>query len=1760
MAGAAKPKSPDWIRDSLKHLLLHYRDAMKLEYVYEEYFAKEELYNERYKDHIAEVTARKYKDDQGGGIIDTFELAISAIGEVEFENGKHVAGSNWLPTQTSWRKFGLLTGYNMQFQKETVLDMHLVDREGKRLTPGEYNTQIWDNVFKWDSLWHILERKDDIQNYQEEAGEHRNKMSRTLSAHYFTGVPGLAEPGAGAESFMAESGRKQESGFMAMFLGQNDPGEGEQKTRGLLRPPLPDSAARFPAGHDRAGETINDPNSIRSFGPLHGYGQRGAGHVAEIVEQIWKTSVKPWGATAFRKDTPTSQPMYHPMYPATGMMARAFYTDEGAKSEIYGPALGHFLSPQLAYYYKVDKGKAGIVGEIDYDYFVKARGALQAAGAALVDPIMSQGDFAAITLNEHSWGKSDVDVDGVAATNGYVSYYRRIHPDQDGWTSADAEACAIEGDMDACARLAAANPNFDTAQDVRDVVLEGVRNMEHEGRIRDYRRLSHRAGVNKDTVAIASPTGPTQLPRSTAVKIAKGTTAWDARMAAQGIGVVNVPDRVSIYPTLPLESLTTIIGTSGWGSCSPVKQDGTPWYTENEAIKAEWLRLYDDFVAGTGPIAALGKAIEESIIANDDLLKKDKRYLISNEDPESKDVLKARKDLTKEELEYREAMLTASGTDHVDAGHFETIDEARAGALQEDTVMAGKNKWEQALVKEIERILDFYGAGLLDNPTGAQARGLAALGGLTGTGKKAAARPDLAHLTPDAQKVITGYRSLTPFDLQCFLVENIRRVTQHKDAEDKIYGNLIKLRGDPGATISQLKHGNRTDAIREILNLTPAVYGVLVPYIKIYRVDYAESDKAGLKPLIQREMPIPNFMDPGDIEQITKGEYTRPSGWGLESFTWKLDGVQPAEVDNNISANLTFYFQSVRDLFESSRAYDVITKKINYSAGKQQPAPLDLLISAATMQQVLDQKNKKNEAKKAEKKPVTPKSCANFDASEHYNDKYDGHTFRIKVVAGWATPPRAALRAALPDKTSADLERLEEALSATRIGLYLQQVRHDINFNQDGSVKLSIDYQAALTGILTSNKLDVLGPSTQKHVDELEKLNADLKASKTAHGERTAEIKDQKGTAAKDQLKKESSAHKKKLKKLLERKKELINEDKVKKYKRFLKGLYRPSVTSPTTGRQEQAAESGGSAAAMNSTRIYTMVIDQAEAVKTPLHKMTDAKLRRERITKRKSNDPGFDLMSGIGSAGSNVNFLGAVNRTLDMKELSKSTKALAGAMADDYRANLMSRGDVIMISYFYLGDLIDSIIEDNAAIGNKGELAKMIKNPYITFLADVEVTDPLRLYWADNIEETLCGDTAEEEELISQLRAKGSIPPAGEGTKIRINIGSIPIALDQFNIWFKNHVIKSQRNSYYLMHFLKDLCAYLIGPALKQACFESNIVNEIRFDTSIVHFHNKKSKSQLKIHPNTLKQYTVHDLAQAIGETTPNNDIPSPGMSKEQRDKMDMTTGLVLYSTDARPKNRHGDLEEDLKDGIYHHYLGSSAGLVKKINFRRTDQAYLREAKIQRYGHLGAQQLRELYSATIDMVGNTLFKNGQYTYIWPTSMVAGQDDMAKLLGLGGYFLITGVSHKISPSGYDVSVTALQEGMTFSEQEAPVNAKTKADAHDPEKKDGVATDAADKQDAQDQVAEGDQSGAGTNPDAEQPSADEAAAADSAAAPAASGYTREGREERRARRAERKKAREEAAKEAEAETSAEEDPPSTLEILQERHPPPASTSQ
>ena len=83
----------------------------------------------------------------------------------------------------------------------------------------------------------------------------------------------------------------------------------------------------------------------------------------------------------------------------------------------------------------------------------------------------------------------------------------------------------------------------------------------------------------------------------------------------------------------------------------------------------------------------------------------------------------------------------------------------------------------------------------------------------------------------------------------------------------------------------------------------------------------------------------------------------------------------------------------------------------------------------------------------------------------------------------------------------------------------------------------------------------------------------------------------------------------------------------------------------------------------------------------------------------------------------------------------------------------------------------------------------------------------------------------------------------------------------------------------------------------------------------------------------------------------------------------------------------------------------------------------FYREARISKDGSLGAQQLKELYTVSMSMVGNNLHKNGTYVYIDPIAIGAGSSravggipNIARLIGLGGYFLVTGVKHEVSDS------------------------------------------------------------------------------------------------------------------------------------------------
>ena len=916
----------------------------------------------------------------------------------------------------------------------------------------------------------------------------------------------------------------------------------------------------------------------------------------------------------------------------------------------------------------------------------------------------------------------------------------------------------------------------------------------------------------------------------------------------------------------------------------------------------------------------------------------------------------------------------------------------RPGAGSFGDGVDGSDSYNRELIDVyFETILDFFGAGLLDAPTALQSEGATEAGD---------GDYNLDDIADDLKKNILNYRVLKPFDFQCFLMENIDRVSEFQQQKG-FYRNVVRVScpgqapygTSPADLISTIHRGGNAGAIDLLLNLDPAVYALLVPYIKLYRVDYDSNNPT--VPISEQSIPIPNFVNPDDITAMTAAGEGRIRGWGLQSFTWGLDGVQPETVDNNISATLTCYFQSLQDFFQGSRY-----------AGAPVATPLDLLISPRTAAVVGVEGAGESDDTPPINEPAP--ACAGI-LKDNINQEYDGAYYRIKVATGWATPP--GLQNLLPDWGPDEITQLERAIDTTRTILYLQQTRHNIDMNQDGSVVLSINYQAALNGMLTSNRADILGANDVDSRIRLKKLEDELIGER----EVLARMKTNAANSASDSPEKKAlKTQRQKVAEVLEAKKKIINQDRLKKYSRFLAPLY-GRIMSPD-GVLTQGAE---------ESKIYALEVNAEELLQKPMHEM-DFEERAAKARQRMGSDSGYAMTST--SNKKNTNLLEAISTAVLGGE--DAAKEISKQFAEDWKVSI-GKADNIYIPYFYLGDLIDLILESNADLGS----AQQGVRKYMTMLADFDVINPLVLYQSENAGELACSSkVVDDTALVAQLRAKGY--GFTGGISKRINLGSVPISLDAFNVWFKDNVIKKERNTYYLIHFLKDICSQLIGVALKNACFGDNIINNIRFDTNTIQFHNPKEENVYPAFDNDGAPATidVDNLAHYCGLVDEQNGIAPPLTKEEDKDKYDVTQGLLLYSTDMRPATRVGvnGKGQDEGVGIYHNYLGASRGLVKSINFSRVDQPYLREAKIQKFGNLGAQQLRELYSANVEMIGNGLYKNGQLMFIWPGFMGA-DDDMARLLGLGGYFLVTGVNHTINRSGYNVSVTALQEGVAFDD-------------------------------------------------------------------------------------------------------------------------------
>ena len=821
-----------------------------------------------------------------------------------------------------------------------------------------------------------------------------------------------------------------------------------------------------------------------------------------------------------------------------------------------------------------------------------------------------------------------------------------------------------------------------------------------------------------------------------------------------------------------------------------------------------------------------------------------------------------------------------------------------------------------------------------------------------------------------APKGTKKVKSASIWDQQCFLIENIKRLAA--SAADYQYDNFSSIAGKPGNLVSKLNSGPATEenlgSIDTILNLTPDVYALMVPYIKLYRVLY---DKDNVHRILgEQEIPFESFTSREDLNNIFTSRESRQAGAGLKSFDWTLKGVQPEEVDNNITATLQVHFQSVQDLFRHNIDPSAASGD-EAQAGLADPGFLDLIIAPETQKAVLGDAENSNKKFK----------CSRVGESR----VYDGALYRIKIEVGWAVPDGLENMPGL----AASADAVREAIAMQRKTLFLQLARHNIDFQQDGTVKLNIEYQAALNGIMRSSWSDIFADDT-----ELESVfdDPDSECSQMSSDRVAGELTDPK-------------KRKQYKEKCLDPQIEANQQDRLVKYRRILSTLYR-----------------GG--------KINSIRVPMKELLLAPWSELT-AEERAARAKRRQSANPsdyGFVINQGKNSGAKELLKNAKNGSALDKDNLSKIGKSLNSIKE-------ATPSQSVDIHYFYLGDLMDSVL------GLKHIRTQIDNNSFQLVLGTVEMIDPLVAYQITNLQEiTACRALRGVKGTLAAAAIEKINPLATSGGQTGIiehmDMASIPISLDAFNEWFFRKIIKKGLTKYHLDQFIRDVLGSLVGRALSSRCFRGVPQVPLRFATNDFFVRGKLATDE-KIQMDGeggLRSRIRKKTKSLVGLNS------SMVLLANLGDQVEIPT-MIVYSTDSLPQgHRSGKEGIDRGEGIYHFYLGASAGLVKKITFNREDQQGLREAKIQREGTLGALQLRELYSVKMTMIGNTLLKNGQFIYINPSAIGAGTPssegsipNLARVLGLGGYFLVTGVSHRISEAGYDVEVTALHQDIALNE-------------------------------------------------------------------------------------------------------------------------------
>ena len=787
-----------------------------------------------------------------------------------------------------------------------------------------------------------------------------------------------------------------------------------------------------------------------------------------------------------------------------------------------------------------------------------------------------------------------------------------------------------------------------------------------------------------------------------------------------------------------------------------------------------------------------------------------------------------------------------------------------------------------------------------------------------------------------------------------------------------------------------------------------------------------------------------------DIRMMMESRQGRAGGVGLKSFSWEFLGVNPAEVENNIKANLQFYFNDINEFDRERSAVNLPNLDVGYRFS-------DLIIA----------------------EPLRHVN-ANSPGIGRARDSFNPDHFRLKAVVGWSLKPKN--RVIEETYSGEDYDRLVQLTEQSRKVLYLTLLRHDLNFNQDGSVELSVEYQAYAESVFSHPESDILNvrPRPDGQTDETQRRYDEI-------SENVRSLSDIRRNCGGSQ--RQESEELDTLQELATKRRDEIDEelqlerarDKSYAYQRIMERL-------------------------VQSNRIFTIVAPQENlgmgSVRDIIRAGSATSVDGERIE-------GGDL-SSLASTDDSV--FQAANRTLresvgaeapegsesslrdpEVSESTEQTRRRAQITGDrtDMRRLFARRryaardtdfevrwyGQPVGVDYrtnnnagIPDGLLLDSLRTD---FSSPEEYENFVQTQIQGFQERMEwsrlsrTEDSSRqnitfdfMFFGDILDVILegCSDWLTRSNIAIYLGTFPYTSPqeadirGADSATAPVSLAYIPISIELFSMWFLEEIVEPQRNRMTVQQFMRSVFDKLIINSFGSDCVwdQSGLESLTQERISVVPEFYEVLRTTLQsagmttgtierieaegstdqVTQGRLQVYNYDDPPMVL---SPQAELDLYELQREGQNYLDRYQGntieydiikdfnepiltyeegrsyedyvhMLLYQ-DQTKDHTIGELFErvdfgaegfvyseqvqrDSEVGVYHLNLGSDRGLVKKIEFKRIDQDYALEARIAASGELGSfDQLRERYNATVTMYGNSFFYPGQHVYLNPSMM-----------------------------------------------------------------------------------------------------------------------------------------------------------------------------